>query len=242
VESPAEAAFTLTIVCGRFTSSTRRDQLAERYEVSLPETVRERFNIAPTQQVLGVRSQEGEREAAFLRWGLVPHWAKSASIGLKMINARAETLLEKPAYRSFLKSRRCLIPADGFYEWKLADDGARQPVYFTLAGGQPFAFAALWARWRDGDDGELLESCTVITCRPNELVAPVHSRMPVILTPENEALWLDPQVEAQEAVNLLAPYPAELMRALEVSKRVNSVLNDDASLLEPDDLQLQLSA
>jgi putative SOS response-associated peptidase YedK len=220
-------------MCGRFTSSVRKDQLAERFEVNVPE-LRERFNVAPTQSVLGIRlGDEGNREATFLRWGLVPHWAKDASIGSKMINARAETLLEKPSYKGLLKSKRCLIPADGFYEWK-REGKTKLPLHFALASGEPFAFAGLWSRWLDKGTGELLETCTVITTTPNTLVAPVHNRMPVILTLDAEKLWLDPEVDSQEAVTLLTPYAADLMRALEVSTRVNSVANDDPSLLEPD--------
>jgi putative SOS response-associated peptidase YedK len=151
-----------------------------------------------------------------------------------MINARAETLLEKSSYRSLVGSRRCLIIADGFYEWRLGTDGRKQPIRFSRIDDDPFAFAGLWTTWTDRQNGELIESCTIITTTPNELVAPVHDRMPVILPPELEEPWLDREVEAQEALAFLQPYPAVLMKALEASPLVNSVRHDFPALVEPD--------
>jgi len=153
-----------------------------------------------------------------------------------MINARAETLTEKPAYRGLLSRHRCLIPADGFYEWTVGSNGKKQPIHFHLPGCELFAFAGLWTSRTDDSTGELLESCTIITTRPNQLVAPVHDRMPVILPAEAEALWLDPTISKGHALSLLQPYPAELMAAVPASTRVNSVRNDDAELLRPDAL------
>ena len=170
------------------------------------------------------------------KWGLLPHWAKDSKIGFKMINARAETLAEKPAYRSLISRHRCLIPADGFYEWTVGSDGKKQPVRFHLPDGELFAFAGLWTSRTDKETGELLESCTIITTRPNELVAPVHDRMPVILRSGVEAAWLDAAVSKEQAVWLLEPYPAGLMVASRASTRVNSVRNDDSGLLLPDAL------
>jgi putative SOS response-associated peptidase YedK len=203
---------------------------------SLPETYSERYNLAPQQRALIVRGREGERDAVMAKWGLLPHWAKDAKIAFKMINARAETLGEKPAYRSLLPRHRCLVPADGFYEWTVADDGKKTPVYFQLAERTMFAFAGLWASRTDPETGEVLVSCTIVTTTPNELVAPVHDRMPVILPAGLEAAWLDPSVPKEQALALLEPYPAALMTAAEASRDVNSVKNDFPGLLVPDGL------
>jgi putative SOS response-associated peptidase YedK len=220
-------------MCGRFTNSVRREQLAERFEITVPDTCRERFNVAPAQAVLGIRQREESTEALMMRWGLIPHWAKDMKIAFKMINARAETLPEKPAYRSLLSSKRCLIPADGFYEWRVGADGKKEPIHFTLLDEPLFAFAGLWSSWTDRETGEVIDSCTIITTGPNELVAPVHNRMPVILTRDAEQAWLSPEVEKEEALSLLLPYPAAAMRAVAVSREVGSVRNDYAALLDP---------
>jgi putative SOS response-associated peptidase YedK len=174
-------------MCGRYTASMPRSVLRERFAIEVPEGWTERYNLAPAQQLLAARRRDGTREAALLRWGLVPSWAKSPSASYKMINARAETLLEKPSYRGLVGSRRCLIPADGFYEWQVVG-GRKQPIRFTLVGGEPFAFAGLWTVWTDKATGERIESATIITTRANELVAPVHDRMPVILTFDQDAV------------------------------------------------------
>jgi putative SOS response-associated peptidase YedK len=222
-------------VCGRFTSSVRREALAERFQIALPETVSERYNVAPGQRVLAIRQSEDlAREPVLLRWGLIPHWAKDARTAYKMINARIETLVEKNSYRTLLGRRRCLIVADGFYEWTVGSDGRRQPIRFSRIDDDAFAFAGLWTTWTDRQSGELVESCTIITTTPNELVAPVHDRMPVVLPPELEEPWLDPEVEAQEALPLLQPYPAVLMKACQASPLVNSVRHDFPALLEPE--------
>jgi putative SOS response-associated peptidase YedK len=224
-------------VCGRFTSSVRREALAERFQIAVPETVSERYNVAPAQRVLAIRTNEdGEREPALLRWGLIPHWAKDARIAYKMINARAETLLEKSSFRSLIRRRRCLILADGFYEWRLASDGRKQPVRFSRLDDDAFAFAGLWTTCADRQTGELIESCTIITTAPNELVAQVHDRMPVILPAELERPWLDSEVEAPEALSFLRPYPAALMKAVAASSLVSSVRNDFRDLLKADAL------
>lgn len=228
-------------MCGRFTSTAEAAALAERFAARLPDDYRVRFNVAPAQRVVAIRVEEdGERLAELLRWGLVPHWAKDPNVGYKMINARAETVREKPAYRSLLKAHRCLIPADGFYEWRVGPDGKKQPVRFTLADDEPFAFAGLWARWVQKETGEVLDSCTIVTTTANELVAPVHDRMPVILPRGAEAPWLDPALDPAEAVSLLVPYPADAMRARPASTLVNSASNDDPAILLPDDEQIAL--
>jgi putative SOS response-associated peptidase YedK len=222
-------------VCGRFTSSQRREAIGERFEVAVPEPYQERYNLAPAQRALIVRERDDVREAVMAKWGLLPHWAKDSKIAFKMINARTETLTEKPAYRGLLNRHRCLIPADGFYEWTLGSDGKKQPIHFHLPGHELFAFAGLWTSRTDDETGEIIESCTIITTRPNELVAPVHDRMPVILRADAESIWLDPTISKEHTLSLLEPYPADLMVALPASARANSVRNDDAGLLLPED-------
>jgi putative SOS response-associated peptidase YedK len=222
-------------MCGRFTSSQRREAIGERFEVDVPEAYQHRFNLAPQQRALIVRERDNEREAVMVKWGLLPRWAKDSKIAFKMINARAETLTEKPAYRSLLNRHRCLIPADGFYEWTLGRDGKKHPIHFHLPGYELFAFAGLWTSRIDEESGEIIESCTIITTQPNELVAPVHDRMPVILPAVAESVWLDPATSKEHALSLLEPYPAKLMVALPASTRVNSVRNDDSGLLLPED-------
>jgi putative SOS response-associated peptidase YedK len=222
-------------MCGRFTSSQRRETVGERFQVSVPEGYQERFNLAPTQKALIVRERDGEREALMARWGLLPRWAKDERISYKLINARAETLLEKPVFRSLVGKYRCLVVADGFYEWTVGPDGKKQPIHFRLADGSAFGFAGLWTCKTD-DQGELVESCTIITTSPNELVAPVHDRMPVILPVELEQEWLDPEISKEHALSLLQAYPAEAMVAVGASPLVNSIRNDDPSLLASDSL------
>ena len=220
-------------VCGRFTSSQRREAVAERFQVAVPEGYSERFNLAPTQRALIVRERDEDYEAALVRWGLLPHWAKDERISYKLINARAETLLEKPAFRSLLGKYRCLVVADGFYEWRIGPDGRKEPVHFQLADGGLFAFAGLWTSRRDNATGETVESCTIVTTTPNELVAPVHDRMPVILPRELEDAWLDPELPRDHAVELLRPLSGEAMTCTLASPLVNSVRNDGPELLVP---------
>jgi len=225
---------TAALVCGRFTSSQRREAIGERFEVAVPETYSERFNLAPQQQALIVRDQDGDREAVMAKWGLLPRWAKDPKIAFKMINARAETLPEKPAYRSLISKYRCLIPADGFYEWIVDEDGKKTPIYFQLAERTLFAFAGLWTSRTDEQTGEIVESCTIITTTPNELVATVHDRMPVVLPVDLESVWLDSAVSKEHALGLLKPYPASLMVAAPASRDVNSAGSDFPGLLVPD--------
>jgi putative SOS response-associated peptidase YedK len=192
-----------------------------------------RFNIAPTQGV-AVVANDGKQQIDFFRWGLIPFWAKDESIGSKMINARAETLVTKPAFRTALKRRRCIIPASGFYEWRKSADGkTRTPMYIRMKDRKPFAFAGLWETWHTSD-GSALPTCTIITALPNELVANIHNRMAVILPPEQYQNWLDPkEVDGVEFAKLLQPYPAELMEAFTVSRAVNSPANDNTALIDP---------
>lgn len=220
-------------MCGRFTLTVPGEQASQQFGLSkAATTLAPRYNIAPTQPVAAVRAAEGGRELALLRWGLIPPWAKDLSIGARMINARAETAAEKPAFRSAMKQRRCLILADGFYEWQTTGAG-KQPFYFRVEGGRPFAFAGLWEQWR-GPQGDQIESCTILTTEANDLVRPLHDRMPVILRPEDYARWLDPALRDAGAVaDLLAPYPADAMLTYPVSKAVNRVSNDGAELIAP---------
>jgi len=215
-------------MCGRFTSSQRREAIGERFEVAVPETYSERYNVAPQQRALIVRGREGERDAVMAKWGLLPHWAKDAKIAFKMINARAETLGEKPAYRSLLPRHRCLVPADGFYEWTVADDGKKTPVYFQLAERTMFAFAGLWASRTDPETGEVLVSCTIVTTTPNELVAPVHDRMPVILPAAAWEPWLSPDADAADLRALLVPWAGDELEAVPVSSAVNRADHEGA--------------
>jgi putative SOS response-associated peptidase YedK len=188
-----------------------------------------RFNVAPTQQI-PVIVNEGSRKLVSARWGLIPSWAKDEKIGSSLVNARCETVASKAAFRSAFQSRRCLVPADGFYEWQKTGWG-KVPHHFTMRDDSLFAFAGLWESWRN-PAGEEVRSVSLITTTPNAVVAPVHDRMPVILTPENESAWLEPSTPAESLTGMLAPFPAERMKERAVSTAVNSAREDSASLLE----------
>ena len=207
-------------MCGRFTQQQTPKVLREKFGVDAPEAG-PRFNVAPTQDVLAVRGAPGGREAALLQWGLIPAWAKDPAIGNKLINARSETVTEKPSFREAFRLRRCLIPADGFYEWQRRG-GRKQPYYFQLKDGGPFAFAGLWERWQ-GAGGRPVETCTILTTEANELLRTVHDRMPVILHPEEYPLWLGADARERGLLrDMLRPYPAEEMVGYPVSTQVNS--------------------
>ena len=182
---------------------------------------RPRYNVAPTQEVLTVTSDGAENGGQFMKWGLIPFWAKDPSIGSRMINARAETVAEKPSFRQAFQKRRCLVLADGFYEWR-KEGRLKVPMRIVLKSGEPFGFAGLWETWRS-PEGELVRSCTIVTTVPNAVMEPIHNRMPVILAKETETLWLDPaNSDTAELRELLVPYPAGEMEAYEVSRLVNS--------------------
>ena len=218
-------------MCGRFTLKTSPGVIAKLLGVKSVPTIEPRYNIAPSQPVLAVRlaPESGEREVVMFKWGLIPSWAKEPGIGNSLINARADTVAEKPAFRSAFKKRRCLAPADGFYEWKR--ENGKTPYYFRLKDESPFAFAGLWERWEKGD--EPVESCTLITCEANGDVAPVHNRMPVILKPEDYARWLDPKEQQSEALmRLLAPLPDDWLSVHPVGKLVNNPRNEDPRCTE----------
>jgi len=222
-------------MCGRFILTTPIEALAEIFGFSERPNLAPRHNIAPTQLVAAVRSgEDGVRHLAVLRWGLVPFWAKDTSIGARMINARGESVAEKPAFRAAFRHRRCLIPADGFYEWKKAPDGGKQPFLIRRPSGGAFAFAGLWESWEDQDSGELLESCSIITTEANATLEPIHHRMPVILDEAGRAEWLAPGSErGRELQALLKPAADDLLEAFPVSRAVNKVANDGPELLEP---------
>jgi putative SOS response-associated peptidase YedK len=214
-------------MCGRYSLIVDASVLAGVFEINPPAGLKPRFNIAPTQTVPIVRAgREAPREWTEVRWGLVPSWAKDPKIGARMINARGETVAEKPSFRSAVTRRRCLIPADGFYEWVKTDSG-KQPHYIHFEDGRAFAFAGLWESWHKGND-EPLDTCTIITTTPNDLVAGLHDRMPVILPPEIFTEWLTPDPLAPDRLkDLLAPHPATNMEAYPVSIHVNKPANDD---------------
>lgn len=221
-------------MCGRFTLIAPGEAIAEQFGLPEPLALAPRYNIAPTQPVAAVRRlrDSGRRELALFTWGLIPSWAKDISTGVGMINARAETVAEKPAFRAAYKYRRCLIPTSGFYEWQKTGR-QKQPYFIHLLNEDPFAFAGLWEHWQ-GPDGSEIESCTILTTEANEMMRPLHDRMPVILDLQDYELWLDPSVQNGERLQpLLRPYPAELMAAYPVSTLVNSPHNDDPRCLTP---------
>jgi len=216
-------------MCGRFTLTVDIDTVARAFGVAPSVQSTPRYNVAPTQNVVAILRDE-TKHLDFLRWGLIPSWAKEESIGAKMINARAETLAEKPSFKRLLQGRRCLIVADGFYEWR-QEAGGKTPMYFTLPDHEPFAFAGLWDMWRQ-PDGQPLRTCTIITTEPNAVVAPVHNRMPVILTTDAQEEWLDPsQHDSHVLQQLLKAYTASEMLARPVSRKINSPQYDSADLI-----------
>jgi putative SOS response-associated peptidase YedK len=221
-------------MCGRYTVATDPAELSDRFDVELPADWDPSWNIAPTQSVPGiVRGRDELRELRLLRFGLVPHWAKDTKGSFSLINARAETIRSRSAYRGLLERRRALILADGFYEWRTDPDGSRRPVHFTVGDGEPFAFAGLWSSWKNPESGQWLSSCSIITTEANAIVAPVHDRMPVIVPRAREADWLDLTLTPAEVDALLVPFPAEQMAAHDASLLVNSPKNDGPELLDP---------
>ena len=219
----------VTMMCGRYRLTAKERYLRDHFGLDEDPPWQPRWNIAPTQPIATVRQHPAKPRRIFgiMRWGLVPYWAKDQSFGLKTINAMSETAAEKPAFRDALKRRRCLIPADGFYEWKKTRPKEKQAYNFDLATGSVFAFAGLWDRWRDPNNN-VLETCTILTTRPNSLVADVHDRMPAILDPADYERWLDPGIiNPQMILDCLKPFDASLMRKYPVSPRVNRPENDD---------------
>jgi putative SOS response-associated peptidase YedK len=221
-------------MCGRFTLTVTPEAVMELFQLTSAPPLQPRYNIAPSQPVAAVRAApDGSgRELMLVRWGLIPHWAKDPAIGAKMINARAETVAEKPSFRTAFRRRRCLVPADGYYEWR-KEGGQKQPYYIRMAGGGPFALAGLWEHW-EGADGSVIESCAILTTDSNEVVRPIHHRMPVILPASTYQTWLDPSLQGGEAVQaLLALHPGDDLSAFPVSTHVNRPTNDDERCVAP---------
>ncbi len=220
-------------MCGRYTLTSPLEGVRQLFDFIERPNLAPRYNIAPTQDVAAVRlGDDGKRHLVLLRWGLIPSWAKDAAIGARLINARAESVAEKPSFRRAFAKRRCLLPADGFYEWK-TEKGAKQPYRITLADARPFAFAGLWEAWQDRDAGEAVETCSIITTDATPALAAIHGRMPVILDPDAFAPWLDPDASPGDLQTLLKPYDGGPLVAYRVSPRVNKVANQDAALIEP---------
>ena len=217
-------------MCGRYSLIADIGDLAQRFEFDGADfSYDPGYNIAPTESVLTVRNVEG-REAAFMRWGLIPFWAKDPKIGARMINARAETVAEKSAFRNGLKKRRCLVLADGYYEWQKTPAGKR-PFRIIMKSGEPFAMAGLWETWID-PQGNVVRSCTIITTTANNFITPIHNRMPVILPRENEGIWLDPDLEQPSALtDILSPTSNDTLDAYEVSTMVNNARNDAPEII-----------
>jgi len=219
-------------MCGRFTLRAPTAVLSEIFGIEPLPGLAPRYNIAPSQPV-SVVAGENPRTWSQMRWGLVPFWAKDPAIGHRMINARGETVASKPAYRDSFRRRRCLIPADGFYEWRRLDVRRKQPFYLQLADAGPFAFAGLWDRWVDPATGTTLQSCALITTEPNETVAPIHDRMPVMLVPGQFEAWLDPGTAPAALRELLAPFDDASMSAYAVRAWVNNPAHDDPTCIAP---------
>jgi len=221
-------------MCGRFTLTVNPADLQDTFtDYTFPTRFAPRFNIAPTQPVLAIPNN-GKNKADFFIWGLIPMWAKDPSIGSRLINARGETIAEKPSFRGSFKHKRCLILADGFYEWKtIRGQKTKQPYFIYTKDRKPFAFAGLWDSWESAD-GSSIKTCTIITTQPNELMETLHNRMPVILHPRDYKKWLDASPQAPEnLLSLIKPYPADDMSAYPVSKLVNTPTNDSPQLVVP---------
>jgi putative SOS response-associated peptidase YedK len=225
-------------MCGRYRLSCRKQIIEEYFDASdWQDDWSLRFNIAPMQPVPVIRQhpKESVRQISTMRWGLIPNWARDASIASGTINAKSETVANKPAFRDPLRLRRCLIPADGFYEWKRTGR-SKQPFCFEVNHGELFAFAGIWDGWKN-PDGQWIKTCSILTTSPNAVAAAVHDRMPVILDPSSYDLWLDPGMQNVVAISeLLKPHDARLMRCYPVSSRLNHVTNDDADCSRPVEL------
>jgi putative SOS response-associated peptidase YedK len=222
-------------MCGRFTLTASVDQLIDRFDIEYfleQEDFQPSYNIAPSQSVVAVINNGRHNKMGYLRWGLIPPWATDMSIGHKMINARSETLLEKPSFRTAYKKKRCLIIADSFYEWKRLDEKRKIPMRIKLKSEELFAMAGLWENWQS-PEGKSIFSCTVITTTPNKLVEGIHDRMPVILRPEDERTWLDPSIKDTRILEpLMAPLDEKWMDVYEVSSLVNSPKNNSIELIQ----------
>lgn len=245
----AAQSSTVATVCGRFTSLTPPDELAAIFATADPspslfDEFRPNYNVAPTTRVAAVANDsEGHRRLGRFQWGLVPHWSKDPSGSARLINARSETVFEKPSFRSSASSRRCIVPMDGFYEWRTVYDTPRpakspkEPVYVTRSDGQPLAVAGLWASWRDpaaGEEAPWLHTCCIVTTAANDTMAPIHDRMPVILEHDDWSTWLDVSHTNRDELNaLMVPAEIDVMRVIDVAPIVNSIRNNGPDLIVP---------
>lgn len=220
-------------MCGRYTLTADLDFLIERFDVAYPLDMNwtSSYNIAPSQPIPAVVRGERGNKLGMLKWGLVPQWADDPKIGYKMINARSETAPEKPSFRGPLRRQRCLIAADGFYEWQRLSKTSKQPYHIALENDETFAFAGLWSMWEK--DGTTLATCTILTTEANELMAPLHHRMPVILAKDDEEDWLNPETDLSTLKHLMKPFDSDKMKTQPVSERVNSPKNNDETLIHP---------
>jgi len=221
-------------MCGRYAIELSGEEISEPFGLSDAFLFEPRYNIAPGQEIPAIQAradgEDGHRSSAMLHWGLIPFWADDPESAHEPINARSETVDEKPTFRAAFKERRCLIPATGFYEW-VSRNGSKQPYLIRMTDGDPFAFAGLWERW-EGED-RCVESCTILTTRPNQLIKPFHDRMPVILPPARYGPWLNPDTPPDKRKSFLTPHPSDRMEAYPVSKHVNNPRNDDPSCVSP---------
>lgn len=230
-------------MCGRYGRRADKQRIAEWMQTHNTSVFDDEslyapsFNVAPQsfQPVVRLSRDTGERELTVMRWGLVPYWAKDSKVGFSTINAKAETITTSPAFREAMKRRRCLVPAEWFYEWRRVDEKTKQPYAIGLRDGALFAFAGLWERWKDKATGQALETYTIVTTDPNALMEPIHNRMPVILHRQDYDRWLMPGDASELPVDLLRPFPTEEMKAWTVSSRVGNVKNNDPTLVEPVD-------
>jgi putative SOS response-associated peptidase YedK len=221
-------------MCGRLTQSSKTIDYARMLDAVPSMTAKPSYNVAPSQAITICR-MNSERTLLQVRWGLIPFWAKDTKTGYSMINARAETVATKPAYRSAFKKRRCLIPTDGFYEWRSMDSG-KQPYFIHREDKQPFALAGLWEHWEK--EGQVVESCTIIVTSANKILSPIHDRMPVIIDPENFQWWLDPELDGKELSGLLVPHAESGFEAYPINTAVNKPANNDSGLIERIELKV----
>ena len=219
-------------MCGRFALGLPSRSLAEHFQLDIFPEFEPRYNIAPTRNVATIAVEKSGREMRMRHWGLIPHWAKDNKIGSRLINARSETAGKKPSFRYAFRHRRCLIPSTGFYEWKRTDR-AKQPFFIRMLDEKIFAFAGLWER-REGQEEEAIESCTILTTSANDIMRPIHERMPVILNPEDYDIWLDPaNINTSSLEQFLKPFPSDMMKQYPVDAYVNNPQNDDPKCIEP---------
>jgi putative SOS response-associated peptidase YedK len=223
-------------MCGRYKLTASWAEIHRLYDVTNSVNLRARYNIAPTQDVLAIiyDGATKQRRGEMVRWGLVPFWAKDVKIGYHLINAKAETIAEKPSYREAFKKRRCIIPADAFYEWQETGHSLKQPYAIAMKDRSVFGFAGLWEKWTDKASGETIRSCTIITTEPNKLCAPIHNRMPAILDPADYEQWLGERAASNSALQaMLKPFPAKQMECFKIGKRIGNVKYDEPGLVNP---------